>query len=360
MQLSGCRSRSQVETGISLGPLWSAHLDGQRGTFGFPMCRRASLALTACLGACLAVDRAHLKRLLWAWGSPSRSDENASVSSTSASSARKASSAASPANPLELSWTVVAPLYSANLRSASSTSSSPSTPRTLVRARCRAPLSEEQWRSLNDLSEEWVEHVRRDWGCQFLKSVFSDTRAAAAWDALSLPWKPFFWFAFKVHRHINRLEIESAPSLLRHLAAEGHRNCRVPAITDSRVALGALSKGRSSSRRCTTSSRKPLLSVSVTASSLMSCGSQRGATLQTRLPEDSLSPPGAPHCRERAHPAHRTSPRRFMLVSASQLSAGVFFSSMPAIGRLTSPRCLFSLAGASLCPASPELPSVHC
>ena len=201
--------------------------------------------------------------------------------------------------------------------------------------------------------------MRLDWGCQPPEPVFSDTRAAAAWGALSLPWKPFFWFAFKAHRHIILLEIESAPSLLRHLAAEGHRNCRVLAITDSRVALGALSKGRSSSRRCTTSSRKPLLSVSVTASSLMSCGSQRGATLQTRLPENSLSPPGATHCRERA-PAHRTSPRRFMLVSASQLSAGVFFSSMPAIARLTSPRCLFSLAGASLRPASPELPSVHC
>ena len=40
--------------------------------------------------------------------------------------------------------------------------------------------------------------------------VFSDTRAAAAWNALSLPWKPFFSFAFKAHKRINLFEIESA------------------------------------------------------------------------------------------------------------------------------------------------------
>ena len=155
-QLSGCRSRSQVETVISLVPLWAAHLDGQRGTLGFPMCRRATLALTACLGACLGVNRAHLKRLLWAWGSPSRSDENASASSTSSSSARKASSAASPANPLKLSWTVLAPKYSANLRSPPLNELFAFDASGSRAAGCRAPLSEEHWRSLNTtyLSEE--------------------------------------------------------------------------------------------------------------------------------------------------------------------------------------------------------------
>ena len=44
-------------------------------------------------------------------------------------------------------------------------------------------------------------------------------------------------------------EIESALSLLRHLASEGRRSCRVLALTDSPVALGALSKDRSSSHR---------------------------------------------------------------------------------------------------------------
>ena len=71
---------------------------------------------------------------------------------------------------------------------------------------------------------------------------------SAAWNALALPLRFFFSFVFN-HKNIKLLEIESALSLLRHLASEGRRNCRMLALTDSRVALGALSKGRSSSRR---------------------------------------------------------------------------------------------------------------
>ena len=54
--------------GNIVGPIWWAHLDGQRRTLGFPMCRRATLAVTTCIGACLGVTRAQLKRLLGAWG----------------------------------------------------------------------------------------------------------------------------------------------------------------------------------------------------------------------------------------------------------------------------------------------------
>ena len=66
-------------------------------------------------------------------------------------------------------------------------------------------VSEDQWRSLYDLSEERREHVRLDWGSQPPDPVFSDTRAAAAWSALSPPWEPIFSFAFKAHKHINLL-----------------------------------------------------------------------------------------------------------------------------------------------------------
>ena len=51
------------------------------------------------------------------------------------------------------------------------------------------PVSEDQWRSLYDLSEERGEFVRLDWEPQPPHPVFSDTRAVAAWNALSLPWK---------------------------------------------------------------------------------------------------------------------------------------------------------------------------
>ena len=52
--------------------------------------------------------------------------------------------------------------------------------------------------------------MRLDWGSQLPDLVFSDTRAAVAWNALSLPWKPFFSFASKAPKRINLFEIESA------------------------------------------------------------------------------------------------------------------------------------------------------
>ena len=88
---------------VSSRALRGAHLDGQRGKLGFPMCRRATLALTTCLGACLGVNRAQLKRLPGGLGSPFRSDGSVSSSSTSASSAHRASPAASLVSLLKLS-----------------------------------------------------------------------------------------------------------------------------------------------------------------------------------------------------------------------------------------------------------------
>ena len=73
---------------------------------------------------------------------------------------------------------VLAPLYSAAFDASGSRAGG-----------CRAPVSEDQWRSLYDLSEERGEFVRLDWEPQPPHPVFSDTRAVAAWNALSLPWK---------------------------------------------------------------------------------------------------------------------------------------------------------------------------
>ena len=49
--------------------------------------------------------------------------------------------------------------------------------------------------------------------------------------------------------HVNLLEIETALSLMRYVAQAGHSSCPIAVLTDSRLALGALAKGRSSSRR---------------------------------------------------------------------------------------------------------------
>ena len=105
---------------------------------------------------------------------------------------------------------VLAPLYSANLRSPPLNELFAFDASDSRAGGCRAPVSDEQWRSLFDLSEERGEHVRLDWGSQPPDLVFSGTRAVAAWNALSLPWKPFFWFASKAPKRINLFEIESA------------------------------------------------------------------------------------------------------------------------------------------------------
>ena len=58
-----------------------------------------------------------------------------------------------------------------------------------------------------------------------------------------------FSFRFKFKKHINLLELEAVLALLRRLACDGVRDARILILVDSRVALGALAKGRSSSRR---------------------------------------------------------------------------------------------------------------
>ena len=49
-------------------------------------------------------------------------------------------------------------------------------------------------------------------------------------------------------KHINLLGLESLISLARHITREGIRTQRPLVLVDSRVVLGAVSKGRSSSR----------------------------------------------------------------------------------------------------------------
>ena len=129
---------------------------GQRGKLGFSMCQRATVALTACL----PVDRALLKRLLGAWGFTLSfrrecfSFLNVSFVAAECLPSRKL------LDQLVL-VSVLPPLYSADLRlpPLSEPFAFASDSRAGV---CRAPVREDQWRSLYDLSEEWGEHVRLD------------------------------------------------------------------------------------------------------------------------------------------------------------------------------------------------------
>ena len=63
----------------------------------------------------------------------------------------------------------------------------------------------------------------------------------------SLPFKELLRYRFKKRNHINVLECRVHKTLLKH-CAKYHPNSRILSLLDSRVTLGATSKGRSSSR----------------------------------------------------------------------------------------------------------------
>ena len=90
---------------------------------------------------------------------------------------------------------------------------------------CRAPVSEDQWRSLYDLSEEREEHVRLDWGSQLPEPVFSDTRAAAAWSACLSRESP----SFRLRSMLTSASIYLKPRAL-------YRSCGISPRKDNAIA----------------------------------------------------------------------------------------------------------------------------
>ena len=79
-------------------------------------------------------------------------------------------------------------------------------------------------------------------------SNMHDVRAVAAPLALKLKWTTLFSHRFLAGKHINLLELESLICLLRRIARAGIRAKRLLVLVDSRVVLGAVSKGHSCSR----------------------------------------------------------------------------------------------------------------
>ena len=66
---------------------------------------------------------------------------------------------------------------------------------------------------------------------------------------MKLSWTALCSYRFVTSKHINLLELESLISLLRRIRREGIRTRRILVFVDSRVVLGAVSKGRSRSRK---------------------------------------------------------------------------------------------------------------
>ena len=114
---------------------------------------------------------------------------------------------------------------------------------------CIAKVTPDLWHSLYRIAEERGEHVRLDWGPAPPPPSFISTHSSAAALLTPAAWTEFFAYRFRTNDHINVLELVALVSLLRRLSNQGVRRQRILCCVDPRVVLGAVTKGRSSSRK---------------------------------------------------------------------------------------------------------------
>ena len=112
-----------------------------------------------------------------------------------------------------------------------------------------APVSNNLWRTLYNLAKEQGKHVRRNWGSTPSSLELTPPRCADAALVTPAAWSVLFGYRFRASDHINVPELTAPTSLVRHLANRGARRQRILCCVHNCVVLGAVSKGRSSSRR---------------------------------------------------------------------------------------------------------------
>jgi hypothetical protein len=115
-----------------------------------------------------------------------------------------------------------------------------------------APVSRAMVSQLRHFSEHKGKYVRLDgqpvddfvqhWTSTHLPEVLREAVAGA-------PWKVLATCKFKESSHVNLQELRAVKLLLRNLVRSGFKREQLVILTDSRVVLGALGKGRSSSTR---------------------------------------------------------------------------------------------------------------
>ena len=148
-----------------------------------------------------------------------------------------------------LTTAFLAPLLNADLRARPhlqlfATDASPS-----GAGACSTPVSLELWTRLYDFSDEKGCSVRVDWDMNSMpRPELRDSRADAGriGGGFAVGRKAslaVFWYP----QHINLLELEALISLIQGPVDRGLRNRRVLCLIDSRVVLGSMCKGRSSS-----------------------------------------------------------------------------------------------------------------
>ena len=143
----------------------------------------------------------------------------------------------------------IAPLLQADLRTQPrydlfATDASPS-----GAGACIAKVTPDLWHSLYRIAEERGKHVRLDWGPAPPPPSFVSAHSSAAALITPAAWTELFAYRFRTNDHINVLELVAWVSLLRRLSQQGVRRQRILCCVDSRVVLGAVTKGRSSSRK---------------------------------------------------------------------------------------------------------------
>ena len=141
------------------------------------------------------------------------------------------------------------PLAKANLRAPISSLVS-ATDATVTKAgSCEACVPKAVARFMYKRSEMKGERVRLDWTTEELKwSPCAMQKPTGYLDELvaSLPWKKPRASRFARNAHINIQELVAAADEIRRRAQNGETDKRIILVLDSRVAVGALGKGRSS------------------------------------------------------------------------------------------------------------------
>jgi len=235
--------------------LRGGYLQGRRGDISFWAARRASLMAVTCMGLLLGMTKQQAQRVLGAWNfamsfrALACSALGLVYTAVDRLPARGAVRFRGPAQEDLLLAVGLAPLLSTNLRAQPSslvfaTDASPYAAGATV-----AKVSEKTWMRLYDWAEEKGEAVRLDWGSEPPPTVMQDVRALTANVTCALDWSVVFSRGFDFKDHINVLELEAVIMLVKRLSLEGWHHSRVLVAVDSRVVVGAIAKGRSSSHK---------------------------------------------------------------------------------------------------------------
>ena len=238
------------------GKFWGEHLDGDTGTIGFPLERRVTVMLITILSRFDRVksDTPPTSPRRMGKGPP-RSDEKHSLVSTWPHCSRDSDSeqtmssewdSSRRASPYHRTRSSVGDQFEDRTLRESSTLQ---TPHQMVLTGASHPSRRKTGSSCTIWPKKRENTSALIGEDEEPASNMHDGRAATVPIPMKLDWITMFSYRFSTGKHINLLELQSLISLLRRITRQGIRARRLLVLVDSRVILGAVSKGRSSSRK---------------------------------------------------------------------------------------------------------------